>query len=184
MWKFLLPFAAFIALVVLFAAGLNPKRDIHALPSPLIGKAAPMFSLTQVDDPTRMVSNASLKGQVYVLNVWGTWCPECRVEHPALLAIAQQNVVPIIGIDWSIDHGVDERDKAKRWLKQLGNPYNAVAFDKDGRTVIDWGVTAAPETFLVDGQGNVIYKYISAVTDEVWQREFLPRIAAARRAGA
>ena len=184
MWKFLLPFAAFILLVVLFAAGLNPKRDIHALPSPLIGKAAPSFSLTEVDDPMRVVSNAAMKGQVYVLNVWGTWCPECRVEHPALLEIAHQNVVPIIGIDWSIDHGTGERDKAQRWLRQLGNPYSAVAFDEEGRTVIDWGVTAAPETFLVDGKGNVIYKYISAVTDEVWQREFLPRIAAARRAGA
>jgi cytochrome c biogenesis protein CcmG/thiol:disulfide interchange protein DsbE len=184
MWKFLLPFVAFVLLVVLFAFGLSPKRDIHALPSPLIGKAAPQFALTEVVDPSRIVSNADLKGQVYVLNVWGTWCVECRVEHPALLAIAQQKVVPIIGIDWSIDHGLDERDKAKNWLQQLGNPYTDVAFDKEGRTVIDWGVTAAPETFLVDGHGKVLYKYISAINDEVWQREFLPRIAAARRAGA
>jgi cytochrome c biogenesis protein CcmG/thiol:disulfide interchange protein DsbE len=88
MWKFLLPFAAFILLVVLFAAGLNPNRDIHALPSPLIGKPAPTFSLTDVLDPSRAVSNESLKGQVYVLNVWGTWCVACREEHPALLAIA------------------------------------------------------------------------------------------------
>jgi cytochrome c biogenesis protein CcmG/thiol:disulfide interchange protein DsbE len=184
MWKFLLPFAAFLALVVLFALGLNPKRDIHALPSPLIGKPAPVFSLSQVNDPASTVTNESLKGQVYVLNVWGTWCPECRVEHPALLAIAKQNVVPIIGIDWSIDHGDQERQKAKLWLEQLGNPYSEVAFDQDGRAVIDWGVTAAPETFLVDGQGRVIYKFVSPVTDEVWEHEFLPRIAAARRAGA
>ena len=184
MWKFLLPFAAFILLVVVFAFGLDPKRDIHALPSPLIGKAAPEFSLGDVLDPQRIVSNGSLKGQVYVLNVWGTWCIECRVEHPALLAIAQQKVVPIIGVDWSIDHGVDERDKATRWLQQLGNPYDQVAFDKEGRAVIEWGVTAAPETFLVDGGGKILYKFVSPLTDEVWQREFLPRIAAARRAGA
>jgi cytochrome c biogenesis protein CcmG, thiol:disulfide interchange protein DsbE len=184
MWKFILPFAAFIGLVVLFAFGLNPKRDIHELPSPLIGKQAPLFSLSQLNDPISTVSNVSLQGQVYVLNVWGTWCPECRVEHPALLAIAQQKVVPIIGIDWSIDHGVEERQKAQQWLERLGNPYTAVVFDQDGRTVIDWGVTAAPETFLVDGHGRVIYKFISPVTEEVWQREFLPRIAAARRAGA
>jgi cytochrome c biogenesis protein CcmG/thiol:disulfide interchange protein DsbE len=184
MWKFLLPFAAFIGLVVLFVFGLNPKRDIHELPSPLIGKPAPQFSLSLVNDPASSVSNVSLKGQVYVLNVWGTWCPECRVEHPALLAISQQKVVPIIGIDWSIDHDVAERQKANQWLQQLGNPYNAVAFDQDGRTVIDWGVTAAPETFLIDAQGRIIYKFISPVTEEVWQREFLPRIAAARRAGA
>jgi cytochrome c biogenesis protein CcmG, thiol:disulfide interchange protein DsbE len=184
MWKFLLPFAAFIGLVVLFAFGLNPNRDIHELPSPLIGKPAPQFSLSQVIDPDSIISNVSFQGQVYVLNVWGTWCPECKVEHPALLAIARQKVVPIIGIDWSIDHGVEERQKARQWLERLGNPYAAVAFDQDGRTVIDWGVTAAPETFLVDGHGRVIYKFVSPVTEEVWQREFLPRIAAARRAGA
>jgi len=184
MWKFLLPFAAFVVLVVLFAVGLNPNRDIHALPSPLIGKAAPRFSLTDVLDPSRSVSNASLQGQVYVLNVWGTWCVECRVEHPALLAIAKQHIVPIIGVDWSIDHGEEERARASRLLQQYGNPYSAVAFDEDGRAVIDWGVTGAPETFLVDGAGRIVYKFISPLTDEVWQREFLPRIAAARRAGA
>jgi cytochrome c biogenesis protein CcmG/thiol:disulfide interchange protein DsbE len=179
MWKFLLPFAAFVALVVLFAFGLNPKRDIHALPSPLIGKPAPEFALTDVINPSSVVSNSTLKGQVYVLNVWGTWCAECRVEHETLLAISRQHVVPIIGIDWSIDHGPGERDKAKLWLERLGNPYAEVAFDKEGRTVIDWGVYAAPETFLVDGQGKVIFKFISPMTREVWEKEFLPRIAAA-----
>jgi cytochrome c biogenesis protein CcmG/thiol:disulfide interchange protein DsbE len=176
MWKFLLPFAAFAALVVLFAFGLNPKRDIHALPSPLIGKPAPLFTLTDVRDPSQAVSNAAYKGQVYVLNVWGTWCGECRVEHEALLTIAQSRVVPIIGLNY-----MDQRDKAKQWLEELGNPYQAVAFDTDGRTAINWGVYGAPETFLVDGQGRVIYKFISPMTAEVWQREFLPRIAAARQ---
>ena len=128
MWKFLLPFAAFVALVVLFVFGLNPNRDIHALPSPLIGKAAPEFALADVLDPSRVVSNAALKGQVYVVNVWGTWCIECRVEHEELLAISRQHVVPMIGIDWSVDHGPDERERAKLWLTQLGNPYTAVAF--------------------------------------------------------
>ncbi len=179
MWKFLLPFAAFVALAVLFAFCLNPKRDIHALPSPLIGKAAPSFSLTDVMDPNRAVSNAAFKGQVYIVNVWGTWCEACRQEHEALLGIARQQVVPIIGLVY-----MDQRDNAKEWLEQLGNPYTAVAFDTDGRTAIDWGVYGAPETFLVDGQGRVIYKFISPMTPEVWQREFLPRIAAARRAGA
>ena len=179
MWKFLLPFAAFVALVALFAFGLNPNRDIHALPSPLIGKPAPNFTLTDVFDPARTVSNATLRGQVYVLNVWGTWCVECRVEHPALLAISQTHVVPIIGLDY-----MDEREKAKQWLDQFGNPYQAVAFDTDGRTAIDWGVYGAPETYLVDGRGRVIYKYITPLTQDVWEREFLPRIAAARGGGA
>jgi cytochrome c biogenesis protein CcmG/thiol:disulfide interchange protein DsbE len=179
MWKFLLPFAAFVALAVLFAFGLNPSRDIHALPSPLIGKPAPSFTLTDVLDPARPVSNEALKGQVYILNVWGTWCAECRAEHDTLLAIARQHVVPIIGLVY-----MDERDKAKQWLEQLGNPYQAVAFDTDGRTAINWGVYGAPETFLVDGQGRVIYKFITPMTPQVWEHEFLPRIAAARRGGA
>ena len=179
MWKFLLPVAAFVALAVLFAFGLNPKRDIHALPSPLIGKPAPLFSLSDVLDPARVVSNGALKGQVYVLNVWGTWCVACREEQESLLAIAREHVVPIIGLDY-----MDEREKAKQWLTQLGNPYQAVAFDTDGRTAIDWGVYGAPETFLVDAQGRVLYKFISPITPEVWEREFLPRIQAARRGGA
>ncbi len=179
MWKFLLPFAAFVALAVLFAFGLNPKRDIHALPSPLIGKSAPSFTLADVLDPARSVSNESLKGQVYVLNVWGTWCGACREEHEALLTISQQHVVPIIGLVYQ-----DDRARAKEWLDQLGNPYQAVAFDSDGRTAIDWGVYGAPETFLVDGNGRVLFKFISPMTAQVWQQEFLPRIAAARRGGA
>jgi cytochrome c biogenesis protein CcmG/thiol:disulfide interchange protein DsbE len=179
MWKFLLPFAAFVALVVLFALGLNPSRDIHALPSPLIGKPAPAFTLSDVLDPSRSVSNSALNGQVYVLNVWASWCVPCREEHEALLAIAQQHVVPIIGLNWK-----DQHERAKQWLEQLGNPYQAVASDSDGRTAIDWGVYGAPETYLVDRQGRIVYKYISPMTQQVWEREFLPRIAAARRGGA
>jgi cytochrome c biogenesis protein CcmG/thiol:disulfide interchange protein DsbE len=179
MWKFLLPMGAFVALAALFAFGLNPNRDIHALPSPLIGKPAPLFSLTDVMDPGRTVSNAALKGQVYILNVWGTWCVACRQEQEALLDIARQHVVPIVGLDY-----MDQREKAQAWLTQLGNPYSGVAFDTDGRTAIDWGVYGAPETFLVDGQGRIIYKFISPITPDVWQHDFLPRIEAARRSGA
>jgi cytochrome c biogenesis protein CcmG, thiol:disulfide interchange protein DsbE len=175
MWKFLLPFAAFVALVVLFAFGLNPNRDLHALPSPLIGKPAPEFALTDVLDASRIVSNSTLKGQVYVLNVWASWCIPCRQEHEELLAISRQHAVPIIGLDTR-----DKRETAKQWLEQLGNPYTAVAFDSDGRTSIDWGVYGAPETFLVDAHGRVIFKFISPITQEVWEKEFLPRIAAAR----
>jgi cytochrome c biogenesis protein CcmG, thiol:disulfide interchange protein DsbE len=179
MWKFLIPVAAFVGLVVLFALGLNPNRDIRALPSPLIGKPAPAIALTDVLDPNRPVTNAAFQGQVYVVNVWGTWCEACREEHDELLTIAQQKVVPIIGLVY-----MDQRDRAQQWLRQLGNPYTAVAFDNDGRTAIDWGVYGAPETFLIDGHGRVIYKFVSPITPEVWEHEFLPRIEAARRAGA
>ena len=179
MWKFLIPVAAFVGLVILFALGLNPNRDIRALPSPLIGKPAPAIELTDVMDPSRPVTNSAFQGQVYMVNVWGTWCEMCREEHDELLTIAQQKVVPIIGLVY-----LDKRDNAKQWLEQLGNPYAAVAFDNDGRTAIDWGVYGAPETFLVDGHGRIIYKFISPMTPEVWEHEFLPRIEAARRAGA
>jgi len=175
MWKFLLPFAAFVALVVLFAMGLNPNRDIHALPSPLIGKPAPEFTLTDVLDETRVVTNSTLKGQVYVLNVWASWCLPCRQEHEALLAISREKAVPIIGLDY-----MDDRNKAKMLLEQLGNPYTAVPFDKDGRTAIDWGVYGAPETYLVNAKGQIVFKFISPMTQEIWEKEFLPRIAAAR----
>jgi cytochrome c biogenesis protein CcmG/thiol:disulfide interchange protein DsbE len=99
----------------------------------------------------------------------------CREEQEELLAIARQHVVPIIGLDYR-----DNQDKAKLWLTQLGNPYAAVPFDGDGRTAIDWGVYGAPETYLVDAHGRIIYKFISPMTQEVWEKEFLPRIAAAR----
>jgi cytochrome c biogenesis protein CcmG, thiol:disulfide interchange protein DsbE len=178
MWKFLLPFAAFVALVVLFAFGLSPSRDIHALPSPLIGKPAPEFTLSDVMDASRTVSNTTLKGQVYVLNVWATWCVPCRQEHAELLAIAGRNAVPIIGLNYR-----DQREKAKQFLEQLGNPYSAVAFDSTGRTAIEWGVYGAPETYLVNAKGEVIYKFITPITEEVWEKEFLPRIAAARSSG-
>jgi cytochrome c biogenesis protein CcmG, thiol:disulfide interchange protein DsbE len=179
MWKFLLPFAAFVALAVLFAFGLNPKRDIHALPSPLIGKPAPEFALTDVLDANRIVSNSTLKGQVYVLNVWATWCVPCREEHEALLAISQTHLVPLIGLNWK-----DNRDRSKLWLQQLGNPYQGVGFDGDGRAAIDWGVYGAPETYLVGKDGQVLFKYISPITQQVWNEEFVPRIAAAQRGGA
>jgi cytochrome c biogenesis protein CcmG, thiol:disulfide interchange protein DsbE len=179
MWKFLLPFAAFVALAVLFAFGLNPKRDIHQLPSPLIGKAAPEFALTDVFDANRIVSNSTLKGQVYVLNVWATWCVPCREEHEALLAIAQTHSVPLIGLNWK-----DKRDRSQLWLQQLGNPYQAVAFDGDGRAAIDWGVYGAPETYLVGKDGRVLFKFISPMTQKIWDDEFVPRIAAAQRSGA
>jgi cytochrome c biogenesis protein CcmG/thiol:disulfide interchange protein DsbE len=178
MWKFLLPFAAFVALVVLFAFGLNPRRDIHALPSPLIGKSAPQFALPDVLDPSRTVSNSSLQGQVYVLNVWATWCAPCREEHESLLAISQTHLVPLIGLN-----SKDSREKSKLWLEQLGNPYQSVAFDGDGRAAIDWGVYGAPETYLVGKDGRVLFKFISPMTQQIWDEEFVPRIAAAQKGG-
>ncbi len=132
-----------MALAVLFAFGLNPNRDIHALPSPLIGKAAPVFTLTDVLDPSRSVSNAALQGTgLRAERVGVPGAPNAAWKHEELLAISQTHAVPMIGLVY-----MDQRDKAQQWLAQLGNPYQAVAFDTDGRTAIDWGVYGAAGDF-------------------------------------
>jgi DsbE subfamily thiol:disulfide oxidoreductase len=148
------------------------------LPSPLIGKPAPAFDLTDVLDPGAHVSNAALKGQVYVFNVWGTWCVACREEHEELLAIAQQRVVPIIGLDY-----MDQRDKAQQWLQQLGNPYTAVAFDHDGARRSTGACTARPKPSWSTAADASLQVHFAHDARSL-AAEFLPRIAAARRSGA
>jgi cytochrome c biogenesis protein CcmG/thiol:disulfide interchange protein DsbE len=175
MAKFLVPLGLFVLLGIFLAIGLN--RDPRYVPSPLIGKAAPEFSLPSVQDANYPVSSKELLGQPWVLNVWGTWCGGCRQEHTTLLAIARQKAVPIIGLNWK-----DDNAAAQEWLRQLGNPYAAVAEDHEGRVAIDWGVYGAPETFLIGPDGTVLYKHIAPMTMEVWNTEFLPRIESARAA--
>jgi cytochrome c biogenesis protein CcmG, thiol:disulfide interchange protein DsbE len=177
MWKFFVPVAIFAVLGVFLYKGLY--RDPSYIPSPLIGKPAPEFSLPSLQDPNYPVSSQDLKGRTWVLNVWGTWCGGCREEHPVLVEIAKQTSVPIIGLDWKDDAG-----EAQRWLASLGNPYAAVAFDSGGRVAIDWGVYGAPETFLIGPDGKVIYKHIAPMTFEVWRQEFEPRIQAAGGQGS
>jgi cytochrome c biogenesis protein CcmG, thiol:disulfide interchange protein DsbE len=177
MWKYLAPLGGLIAICIVFVLGLNPNRDISEIPSPFIGKPAPAFILPSVFNPNEIVDNRRLIGRPYILNVWATWCTECRVEHETLLQISHENGIPIIGLNMK-----DEREKAVRWLNQEGNPYRQVAFDKKGEAALDWGVYGAPETFLIDSRGQVVFKFISGMTMQVWQKEFLPRIAADSRA--
>jgi cytochrome c biogenesis protein CcmG, thiol:disulfide interchange protein DsbE len=178
--RFLLPVILFGLLFATFAFMLhrteNEGYDPKIIQSPLLGKPAPTFRLQQVEDPTKFVDTRDFAGQVYVLNAWGTWCGGCRQEHPALLAIARQQLIPIVGLDTK-----DELANAQSWLTQLGNPYVATAFDPDGRAAIDWGVYGAPESFLVDAKGIVIYKYIGPLSLPVWQQEFVPRIQTAKQ---
>ncbi|GAA5009648.1 DsbE family thiol:disulfide interchange protein [Pseudoluteimonas lycopersici] len=158
-----LPLAIFLALALLLAAGVwmsrQPDRDV--LPSTLIGKPAPDFALPSLHEPRRTVTLRQLRGQPFVLNVWGSWCPTCRDEHPVLTRFADTRRVRVIGIDWK-----DERADALRWLERFGNPYWLVLADPEGRTVIDFGVAAAPETFLVDADGVVRWKKSGALTDD------------------
>jgi cytochrome c biogenesis protein CcmG/thiol:disulfide interchange protein DsbE len=172
MWRYYLPLAGLAALVAFFYLGLygNPAK----LPSPLIGKPAPLFSLPSLEDPGRKVSNRDYAGKPYVLNVWGTWCPGCRDEHATLLEISRRGGIALIGLNWQ-----DQREAALQWLEQLGNPYTEVAFDGDGKVAIDWGIYGAPETFLVSADGRVLHKYIGPLTPAAWMQEFVPRIRAA-----
>jgi cytochrome c biogenesis protein CcmG/thiol:disulfide interchange protein DsbE len=170
--RFLLPLGLFALLAVVLAIGIQHSSDKGVIASPLLGKPAPPFSLPNLTDPAHEVRSADLKGQWYLFNVWGTWCGGCRQEHETLLQLHRAAVVPIIGLDWK-----DDDTQARDWLTQLGNPYQSVATDHSGRVAIDWGVYGAPETFLVNPQGIVVYKHIGALTPEVWTREILPRVS-------
>jgi len=165
--RFLIPALAFAVLVGFFVVGLH--RDPGEIPSPLIGKAAPAFSLESLGDPGWKVGSADFQGRPWVLNVWATWCVGCREEHAAMLEIARENRVPIMGLNWR-----DDRALALRWLSQLGNPYVSVAFDPEGHVAIDWGVYGAPETFLIDAGGRVVRKRIGPMTPAIWARDFAP----------
>lgn len=168
--RFLLPIGAFALLVVVLAIGIQRAPEKSVIKSVLIDKPAPQFVLPQLDVAESFDSRV-LQGRWYLLNVWGTWCAECRAEHDMLLEIRRDGRVPLVGLNWK-----DEDALASQWLRDLGNPYDHVALDREGRVAIDWGVYGAPETFLVDAAGKVRYKHVGPMTPEVWQREFLTRI--------
>lgn len=171
--RLLLPIVAFVMMIPLFT-GLD--RNKNEIVSPLLDKQAPTFSLPSLTDPTATVSSNDYAGEIALINVWATWCVGCRHEHDYLMELAARNEVPIFGLNWK-----DQRDLALRWLDELGDPYVATGFDGDGRVGIDWGVYGAPETFLIGADGKVLYKHVSPMTEQVWQREFVPRIEAARK---
>ncbi|MCZ6717092.1 MAG: DsbE family thiol:disulfide interchange protein [Gammaproteobacteria bacterium] len=169
MSRFLAPIIILAILVGVFFVGLH--NDPSIVPSPLIGKPAPVYELPLLLRPGETLGTEKLLGQVYLLNIWGTWCPACLTEHDALLEIQRQNIVPIYGFNWK-----DDPHLARQWLAQLGNPYVASMVDTEGRVGIDWGVYGAPETFLVDQNGTIIHKLIAAMTMEIWHEDFLPLI--------
>lgn len=173
---YVLPIVVLGALIAVFWRGLylNPR----ILPSPLIGKSVPQFSLPRLHDPQQAFTQQEFLGKISLLNVWATWCVACRDEQQTLMTFAKQNVVPIYGLDYK-----DDRPSALAWLMQRGNPYTAVAFDASGNVAINWGVYGAPETFLIDQHGIIRYKYIGPLTPDVIQKDLLPRIQALRREG-
>jgi cytochrome c biogenesis protein CcmG, thiol:disulfide interchange protein DsbE len=164
---------AFGLLVIVFGVTLfrapDPAKPV-VVKSALIGKPAPVFTLPDLANPGSTVTNASLKGRWYLLNVWATWCVECRFEHPVLLAIQREGKVAVVGVNYQ-----DKDDAARQWLLDLGNPYEFVAVDQDGRVLIDYGGYGAPENFLVNPQG-IIVKKAWGLTPESWkeiEKEFI-----------
>lgn len=168
-----LPLVLFLALAALLAAGvaMNSGQDTSAIPSPLLGKPAPEFALPVLGEPERIITGADLRGEPYLLNVWGSWCPACRDEHPVITELANSGRVKVIGYDYK-----DTPEDAQRWLEQYGNPYALVIADQDGLAALDWGIYGAPETFLVDAQGVVRWKYIGPITPEVVENQLLPEL--------
>ncbi len=171
-----LPFAAFLLIAALLATGvwLSRRDNREALPSPLIGKPAPEFALPVLHEPQRTVTSKDLRGQPYLLNVWGSWCPECQVEHPVISRFAATKRVRVIGYNWK-----DEPADALAWLERFNNPYWLVLADIEGGTAIDFGIYGAPETFLVDAEGIVRWKHVGAMTDAIVRDELLPVLDAA-----
>lgn len=169
MMRFILPLVIFLGLAWFLLKGLDLHP--HEVPSPLIDKPAPVFSLPQLADPAKKFSPADMKGKVWLFNVWASWCESCKDEHPVLLALAQQNVVPIYGLDYK-----DTRKDAEAWLHKAGNPYTMVASDADGRIGIDYGVYGVPETYVIDKQGIIRYKQIGPVTLSNLKSTILPLV--------
>ena len=169
MLRYLIPLGIFLVLVAFFAIGL--KLDPREVPSPLIDKQAPAFEVVQLHEPDKLIGTEQLRGQVWLLNVWASWCVACRSEHPHLVELARQNLVPIYGLNYK-----DERDDAPRWLQQFGDPYMLSAHDHDGRVGLNYGVYVVPETCLIDKEGVIRYKHIGPVDPDVINNTIMPMV--------
>lgn len=161
--------------------------DPSQIPSALIGKPAPQFSLEPlgglIDETGAAVPGFETtdlaSGEVTIVNVWASWCGPCRLEHPVLVALTQSNGIPVFGINYK-----DNPENARRFLGQLGSPYRAVGLDPDGRASIDWGLYGVPETFIVTGDGKIAYKHVGPLTPEIATQVILPEVAKAERDGS
>jgi cytochrome c biogenesis protein CcmG/thiol:disulfide interchange protein DsbE len=168
--KFLTPLALFLALASLLFYGL--KLDPRKVPSPLVGKPAPQFTLPALQDPSRTVSDADLKGKISLVNVWASWCVSCRAEHAELMSLSREaQDVQIMGLNWK-----DDQSEATRMLRTFGDPYVVSAFDPDNKVGIHWGVYGAPETFVVDAKGIIRYKHIGPIDRKVWEERLRPLV--------
>jgi len=170
MMRFILPFVIFVILAVFLFVGLN--LDPREVPSPLVGKPAPAFVLPQLNAAGKQFSPNDMRGKVWLLNVWASWCVSCEAEHPVLMELARLNIVPIYGLDYK-----DKRELAMAVLQRRGDPYVLTATDTDGRVGIDYGVYGVPETYVIDKQGVIQYKQIGPVTPQNLREKILPLVA-------
>jgi len=170
MKRYLLPLAIFLVIVGFLAVGLN--KDPHEVPSPLVNKPAPAFKLPRLDAPEQMMSTQDLRGQVWLLNVWASWCVACRQEHPLLVELAKAGTVKVYGLNYK-----DKREDALGLLRKSGNPYLTSLSDTEGLVGIDYGVYGVPETFVIDKQGVIRYKQIGPITAESLRDTLLPLVA-------
>ena len=168
--RHIVPFIVAALFIPILILGLN--SDPRELPSQYIGKPAPEFDLPKLKSPSQRIGNSDLLGRVSLVNIWATWCGGCRAEHQFLNELSDRSEIPIYGINWR-----DDREKASRWLSELGDPYVSSGFDASGRTGIDWGAYGAPETFLVDANGRVLYRYTGPLSWSEWNKEFVPLLA-------
>lgn len=177
--KFFIPLVAFLGLVGLMLFGL--KNDPKIIPSPFIGQPAPEFTLPRLYKPDETISVSDMKGKVWVLNLWASWCVSCRAEHKVLTRLIDEKKVPTIGLNYK-DYGTEEYGEAAlQWLASLGNPYDAIAVDTEGKAGIDWGVVGVPETFLIDKQGIVRYKFTGPVYQSAVDETLVPLIDKLRK---
>lgn len=170
-----LPLAVFALIAVAFAVGLT--LDPRVVPSVLIGKSVPAFDLPPVQGRTLGLSNDNLRGEVSLVNVFASWCAECRVEHPFLMQLAKSGLLPVHGLNYK-----DKPDDAANWLDTLGDPYTRTGADLKGRVSIDWGVYGVPETFLIDRQGRIVYKRIGALNWNLFNEKVRPLVEQLQRA--
>ena len=168
-FNFLIPLLFFVLLLLFLWRGLY--LDPHRLPSTLINKPAPTFSLSTLENPNLFLTKQNFYGHVSLLHVWATWCLTCQTEHPFLMDIARTQAIPIYAIDYK-----DDAVTAKKWLQDHGNPYRLIGVDVDGKAGINWGVYGTPETFVIDKNGVIRYKVIGALTPAIWQNDVLPVI--------
>lgn len=164
--RLFIPLAVFAVMASLLFVGLRLNPD--ELPSELIGRQVPEFALPSLDNPDEILTRETMEGKAYLLNVWGTWCPACKYEHPYLMKLASEGV-PIYGINYR-----DNSEMARRLLRETGNPYSANIVDKEGTLIMALGVYGAPETFIVDADGIIRYKLVGVVDERVWESEMAP----------